>query len=87
MTDDSFLQQIRDTFKNKRVLIMGDSIMRGLYKDICCVLNNNSRLLYDNELTHNRHNIHANVLFGAKIDLFHFNRTDSTFNKEKRTFH
>ncbi len=87
MTDDTFLQQIRDTFKNKRVLIMGDSIMRGLYKDICCVLNNNSRLLYANELTHNRHNIRANVLFGEKIDLFHFNRTDSTFNKEKRIFH
>jgi len=86
MTDDTFLQQLRDIFKGKRVLIMGDSISRGLYKDICFVLNNNSRLLHPNELTFNRHNIHSNTLFGEKIDLFNINRTNSTLNKERRIF-
>jgi hypothetical protein len=86
MTDDTFVQNLRDLFKDKRILIIGDSIMRGIYKDICCVLSNNSRLLYDYELKFNRHNVHANILFGEQIESFHFNRNNSTFNKEKRIF-
>ncbi|CAF3079290.1 unnamed protein product, partial [Rotaria sp. Silwood2] len=86
MTDDAFGQKLCDLFKDKRVLIIGDSIMRGVYRDICCVLNNNSRLLYDYELKFNRHNVHANALFGEQIELFHINRNNSTLNKEKRIF-
>ena len=86
MTYDAFSQKLCDLFKDKRVLIIDDSIMRGIYRDICCVLNNNSRLLYDYELKFNRHNVHANTLFGEQIELFHINRNNSTLNKEKRTF-
>ena len=62
MTYDAFSQKLCDLFKDKRVLIIGDSIMRGIYSDICCVLNNNSPLLYDYELKFNRHNVHARDL-------------------------
>ena len=86
MIYDTFSQKLCDLFEDKRVLIIGDSILRGIYRDICCVLNNNSRLLYDYELKFNRHNVHANVLFGEQIELFHINRYNSTLNKEKRTF-
>ena len=60
--------------------------MRGIYTDICCVLCNNSRLLYDYEFKFNRHNIRANALFDEQIELFRINRHGSTLNKEKRSF-
>ena len=85
-TDDRVLPEtIRGIFKNKRVLIMGDSIMRGIYRDICCLLTNNSRLLNENELIYNRHQSRNNGLFGDQIDQLHIDRTNSTCNIEKRS--
>ena len=84
--DDSVLpENIRDIFENKRVLVMGDSIMRGIYRDICCLLTDNARLLNEEELIYNRHHARNNNLFGDQVHQLHIDRTNSTSNIEKRT--
>ncbi|CAF4157530.1 unnamed protein product, partial [Rotaria sp. Silwood1] len=67
MSDTISVQQLRNTFEGLRVLILGDSIMRGLYKDICCLLTDNNRLLNEDELIYRRLNNENNNLFGDKI--------------------
>ncbi|CAF1527876.1 unnamed protein product [Adineta steineri] len=84
MTDTISVQKLLDIFQNKRVLIVGDSIMRDVYRDLCCLLTNNSRLLQETELMYNRHNLRNNSLFGDQVHSFHINRMNSTFNIEKR---
>ena len=66
MSDKISVQQLQNTFENQRVLILGDSILRGLYKDICCLLTNNDRLLKEDELIYHRLNNGNNNLFGDK---------------------
>ena len=84
MSDDISLHKVQHVFRNKRVLIVGDSIMRGVYHDICCLLSNNSRLLKNEELIFNRHKIRQYNTFGDKISLLNVNRTNSTLNREQR---
>ncbi|CAF4220422.1 unnamed protein product, partial [Adineta steineri] len=73
MTDTISVQKLLDIFQNKRVLIVGDSIMRDVYRDLCCLLTNNSRLLQETELMYNRHNLRNNSLFGDQVHSFHIN--------------
>lgn len=84
MSEDISLQKVQDIFRNKHVLILGDSIMRGIYRDICCLLSNNSRLLQNEELIFNRHKIRQYNSFGDEITLLHVDRTNSTLNREQR---
>ncbi|CAF3933215.1 unnamed protein product [Rotaria sp. Silwood1] len=84
MSDTISVQQLRNTFEGLRVLILGDSIMRGLYKDICCLLTDNNRLLNEDELIYRRLNNENNNLFGDKIVSLHINRPNTTLNIEKR---
>ena len=84
MSEEILLQMVQDVFRNKRVLIVGDSIMRGIYRDICCVLSNNSRLLQNEELVFNRHKTRRCDSFGDQITSLHVNRTNSTLNREQR---
>ncbi len=76
-------EEVRELFKTQHVLLIGDSIMRGLFMDLACVLSGNARLLYSNELTFNRHQKHKGI-FGERIATLSTNRTNSTFNIEKR---
>ncbi|CAF3053101.1 unnamed protein product [Rotaria sp. Silwood2] len=78
-------EEVRNLFKHQRVILIGDSIVRGIYKDLCCVLTGNNRLLYSNELQFNRHQIKKETLFGEAIEKFYANRRNSAFNVEQRS--
>ena len=84
INSDKLLNDVRQACQGRKFLLIGDSIMRGMYKDLCCLLHGNSRLLQEKELLFNRHHVLANMLFGEKIEVFNINRTDSTLNQEKR---
>ena len=71
---------------NVYLLIIGDSIMRGIYRDVCCLLSNNSRLLKNEELVFNRHQIRQYNPFVDTIAVLHVDRTNSTLNREQRVF-
>jgi hypothetical protein len=83
-TIDVTSAEVRTIFKGKKVLIIGDSISRGFYKDLACLLNGNNRLLFNDELRFNRHNNDKNALSGEVIDSFKIDRSNSTNNIEKR---
>lgn len=74
----------RKIFKGKQVLIIGDSISRGIYKDISCLLFGHNRLLSYDELRFNRHKNEKHSLFGESIDLLQTDRSNSTRNLENR---
>ena len=74
---------VREILKDRVVLFVGDSIVRGIFKDLACLLTGNDRLLYDQELKFNRHE-NKQGLFGEVIDLFTVDRKNSIFNQEKR---
>ena len=74
----------RKIFKGKKVLIIGDSISRGIYKDISCLLFGHNRLLSCDELRFNRHKNEKQLLFGESIDLLQIDRSNSTRNLENR---
>ena len=44
MTDLFETEDVRDLLKNKTVVFLGGSIIRGLYKDVIWLLNSNSFL-------------------------------------------
>ena len=82
MTDNITVKKLRAIFQNKRVLFVGDSIMKGIYEDICCSLINNSRSLEDSkELVCNQHHLQKDTIFG---DALHVNYTNDIFNIENR---
>ncbi|CAF1489144.1 unnamed protein product [Rotaria sordida] len=77
-------KEVREKLKGKHVLLIGDSISRGIYKDFACLLSGNDRLLTMDELRYNRHKSYINKLFGETIDCFKTDRANSTKNIEKR---
>lgn len=77
-------KDIQDLLREKNVVLIGDSMLRGLYKDLACILYENDRLLYPNELKFNRHQEKKQPLFGEIIETFFIDRQDSTKNVEKR---
>ena len=70
-------EQIRELFKTRHVLLIGDSIMRSLFVDLVYVLSDSCRLLYSNELTFNRHTKHHQGNFCEKIVESSFNCINS----------
>ena len=48
-------ESVRDSFKDRSVLFIDDSLVRGLYKDLACILSGYDRTLNLNELKFNRH--------------------------------
>lgn len=74
---------LRALFKDRVVLLIGDSIVRGMFKDLACLLTGNDRLLQLEELNFNRHEKKQGT-FNEIIDTCTVDRTNSTFNQEKR---
>jgi hypothetical protein len=58
-------EEVRNLFKDQHVILIGDSIVRGIYKDLCCVLTGNNRLLSSDELKFNRHQIKKETVLTA----------------------
>lgn len=83
-TIDLTSDRTRKILQGKKILIIGDSICRGIYKDIACLLFGNDRLLTRDELCFNRHMNEKHVLFGENIDLLKTDRSNSTNNLENR---
>jgi hypothetical protein len=67
--------------------LIGDSSVRGLYKDLACILSGHDRLLNLNELKFNRHQEKKKEIFGEQIYEFYVNRTNSIYNLERRTLY
>jgi hypothetical protein len=78
-------EEARAKFKGKKILVVGDAISRGIYKDLACLLSGQNRLLTINELRFNRHKKHLNVMFNETIDLFNIDRSNGVNNLEQRT--
>ncbi|CAF2121786.1 unnamed protein product [Rotaria magnacalcarata] len=78
-------EEVQTVLKGKKVLIIGDSICRGMYKDLACLLHGNDRLLKPDELIFNRHNKNNKyALFDEIIDHFKVDRSNSINNIERR---
>ena len=41
----SITERVREVFKNQSIVLIGDSIIRGVYKDLACILSGEDRLL------------------------------------------
>ncbi|CAF3082591.1 unnamed protein product, partial [Rotaria sp. Silwood2] len=86
ITSDVTSEEVRKIFKGKKVLIIGDSICRGIYKDLCCLLSGKDGLLSIDELRFNRR-INNKTLFDHEIiDFCTIDRTNNINNVEKRRF-
>lgn len=83
-TIDLTPDRTRKVVQGKKIFIIGDSICRGIYKDIACLLFGNDRLLTCDELRFNRHLNNKHLLFGENIDLLETDRSNSTNNLETR---
>lgn len=78
------ISRAREVFSGKKVLIVGDSISRSIYKDLACLLWGFDRLLTVDELRFNRCNNGKHALFGEVIELFQVDRSNSRNNLERR---
>ena len=84
MVDADILEEIDQILKGKNIIMLGDSLMRGMYKDLACILTGQKRLLYVNELKFNRHRIYNQQLFGENIEELRVDGANSVNNVEKR---
>ncbi|CAF1610216.1 unnamed protein product, partial [Didymodactylos carnosus] len=81
----SDIEGTRQSLKKKRILFCGDSIARGMYKDLCLlseVDNDNNRLLTHSELKYD-----GDVkIFNDIVHLFKKDRRNSYDNIERREY-
>ena len=78
-------EKVRIVFKGKKVIIIGNSICRSIYKDFACLLNGHDRLLKYDELRFNRRYCDNEILHGGIIIILKTDRSNSINNIEKRS--
>ena len=82
----SSMEQVCELFIGRAILFIGDSITRGMYKDVAYLLSGYDCLLSQNELKHNRHKKEI-ALFGDTTDKFFINRTNRTLKSTQFGHH